>query len=192
VYSIPTPLDAKGKSAGFSAETYHVAHRRWETGAPMTSLMPLEHKGKQYVVGAFACTPVVRYSLEEIKDGAKVKGQSVVELGSGNRPLNMFTYKKGDKAYVLVNTHRFHHAKAPISPSPYWVARIDFDIFEETEKINEKALWRIDGQRKPITDRVKMVDAYHGVVMMDKLSDKQALVIQEGKDGRTLKALDLP
>ena len=47
-----------GKTAfrAYSAETYHVAHGKWETKAPITSFVPLEENGKHYVVGSFACT----------------------------------------------------------------------------------------------------------------------------------------
>lgn len=192
VYSIPVPLAPKGKATGFSTETYHVSHRRWETKAPMTSLMPLEHKGKQYVLGAFACTPVVRYPLEDVKEGAKVKGESVLELGSGNQPLNMFTYEKDGKSYVLMNTHRFHHKTRPFGPSPYWTARIDLDVFNEESKLNDKALERLS-KGKPATEKVKMIEGYHGVVHLDRLDATRALVIKKDeKTGWTLEALDLP
>lgn len=195
VYSVPTPLDAtKGEATGFSTETYHVAHRKWETKAPMTTLMPLEHKGKQYVVGTFACTPVVRYPIDNIKAGAKIKGESVIELGHGNQPRNMFSYSKDGKTYLLMNNFRFHHSRRPYGPSPYWTVRIDMDIFGEGDKLNEKAEWRIDTKTlKPITERAKIIDAYYGVAHLDRLDDKQALVVaQDEKAGLTLKALDLP
>jgi len=63
-------------------------------------------------------TPLVRYPLEDLAPGAKVKGQSIIELGSGNQPLNMFTYEKDGKSYVLMNTFRFHHKVRPFGPSP--------------------------------------------------------------------------
>src|SRR5262249_28591360 len=66
IYTIPVPLDPKNKASGYSVETYHVAHGRWETKAPMSTIVPLERGGKQYVVGAFVCTPVVRYSLDKV------------------------------------------------------------------------------------------------------------------------------
>jgi len=192
VYSIPTPLDPANKATGFSTETYHVAHGKWETKAPMTTLIPLEQKGKQYVVGAFACTPVVRYPVEDIKSGAKVKGTSVIELGNGNMPLNMFAYTKDDKNYLLINNVRRFGKQ--FGTSKYWVAQLDMSLFDETEKVNEKAPWRIDRKSlKPINDKVKMIEAFAGTFMMDKLNDKQALVIKEdGKGGHTFTALDLP
>jgi len=192
VISIPTPLDPTNKATGFSTETYHVAHGKWETHAPMLTLIPYEAKGKKYVVGAFMCTPIVRYSLDDVKEDAKVKGSSVIELGNGNMPVAMFPYTKDDKSYLLVNNLR--RFGEPFGASKYWVARVDTSLFDETEKVNEKAQWRIDKKTmKPITDKVKMIDEYSGVTVMDKLDDKQAVVIKEdGKKGLTFLALDLP
>lgn len=193
VYSIPAPLDPAAGATVFSTETYHVAHGRWETKAPMSALLPYEENGKKYVVGAFACTPVVKYPLEDLKSGAHVKGTSVVELGSGNQPLHMLTYEKDGKSYLLMNTHRFHHGRKPLGPSAYWTARVEMGLLSESEKINQKAQWRIDKEFKPITDRIQMMEAYHGVVRMDKLDKVRALVVKEdGKGGLTLTTLALP
>jgi hypothetical protein len=197
VYSIPAPLDSAKKGTGFSTETYHVAHGKWETRAPMTTLIPMEQNGKKYVVGAFACTPVVRYPLDDVKQDAKVKGTSAIELGHGNRPRHMFAYTKGDKGYLLIANHRMDrmHKSTPVGPSPYWVAKVDMAVFDETEKVNEKAPWRVQkGTAKPLDQKLATVaEAYHGTIHLDKLSDKQALVIKEDKKtGLTLTALDLP
>jgi hypothetical protein len=192
VYTLAAPLQGKGKVGVFSTETYHVSHRAWETKAPMSSLLPFEDKGKKYVVGAFACTPVVKYPLEELAPNARVKGRSVIELGSGNRPLHMFAYEKGGKSYVLMNTFRFHHAQRPFGPSPYWTVRIEMDLLAEDANINEKALQRLKGG-KPDTDRIQMIETYHGVMHLDKLDKERALVIrQDDKTGLTLTALPLP
>jgi len=199
VYSIPAPLDSGAKGTGFSTETYHVAHGKWETRAPMTTLIPMEQNGKKYVVGAFACTPVVRYPLDDVKQDAKVKGTSAIELGHGNRPRSMFAYSKDDKSYLLVNNHRMDrmHKATPVGPSPYWVARVDMSIFDETEKVNEKATWRVEKRTaKPIAANeklAKVIADYHGTMFMTQLNDKKALVIKEDKKaGLTLTALDLP
>lgn len=196
VITIPTPLDSTKKASGFSAETYHVAHGKWETKAPMMTLVPLEQKGKQYVVGAFKCTPIVRYPLEEIKDGSKVKGTSFIELGHGNQPRGMFSYAKGDKSYLLVNNFRmdFAHKSSPIGKSQYWVARVDMAVFDETTKVNEKAEWRVEkGTAKQKDSRASVVEAFTGTRYMDRLGDKHAVLIQEdGKSGFTFAVRELP
>ncbi|MFO0804641.1 MAG: hypothetical protein U0791_16150 [Gemmataceae bacterium] len=182
VLSVPVPLDPKTATAAFSTETYHVSHRAWETRAPMTSLMPYELDGKKYVVGAFACTPVVRYPLESVAPGSKVKGESVVELGSGNQPRTMFAYEKGGKGYVLMNTFRFHHKNRPFGWSPYVTFKMDLGLLGQGESLNEKAVLRLK-DNKPATEQIAIAAEFEGTIHLDKLDAERALVVQEQKDG---------
>jgi len=191
MFVIRAPLQHESSGQIYSAETYHVAHGKWETKAPMSTVLAFEDQGRHYCVGAFACTPVVRYGIDDLQPNAHVKGESVLELGSGNRPLDMIVYKKGDKNHVLVNTFRFHHEKRPISPNPYWAAVFSGDLLTESNAINEKALRR-EG-KLATTEQVRMADAYHGVVQLDLLNAEQALVIRQNDAGRfDLEAVALP
>ena len=133
----------------------------------------------------------MKYPLDEIKPGAKVKGISMVELGQGNQPQDMFIYEKDGRSYVLVNTVR--RFGKPFGPSQYWTARVDLDLLRQNDKVNEQATRRVDAQTQPITDRIKMVDSYHGVVHMDRLDKDHALVLREdGNKGFKLEPLLLP
>lgn len=192
LFVLPTPLAHDATASVFSAETFHVSHGRWETKAPMSAIIPYREGNQTYVVGAFACTPIVKYSLDSVQPGANVKGTSVLELGSGNRPLDMFTYEKGDKFFVLANTFRFHHERAPLGPSPYWTVRFDRSILAEKEQVNEKAMRRLAG-KEPASDRVQMIEAFHGVMLMDKLDEERAVVLRSGPKGSVdLEVLPLP
>lgn len=186
----PLSHDANGEL--HSAETYHVSHHKWETKAPMSVILPYQESGKTYVVGAFACTPVVKYPLDAITPDAKVKGVSVIELGSGNRPLDMFAYEKEGKEYVLSNTFRFHHERKPFGPSPYWTVRFERSLLGENENVNDKAINRLKGS-EPATDRIQLVEAYHGVTQMDRLGPDRAVVLRQADGGRVdLDVLPLP
>jgi hypothetical protein len=192
VYSIPCPLDPEAKATAFSTETYHVSHRRWETKAPMSTLIPWEEGGKKYVVGTFACTPVVKYPLEDLKPDAKVKGTSVVELGMGTRPKNMFIYEKDGKSYVLLNTERIFPKPKADGPSPFFTVRMDLGLLGENEKVNQQALLRLNSEGKPATDRIQVVEDYRGVIHLDRLDKDRALVVRQDGKGLTLTALALP
>src|SRR5258705_240383 len=74
IFVTQTPIKHDAPGELHSAETYHVAHGRWETKAPMSVILPYQENGKNYVVGAFACTPVVKYPLDALTPNAKVKG----------------------------------------------------------------------------------------------------------------------
>ena len=184
----PAPIANDAKGILFSTKTYHVAHGKWETNAPIRTLMPYQEKGKNYVVGAFTCTPIVKYAIDDLKPDARVEGVSVIELGSGNTPQDMFSYEKSGKSYILMSTVRNNKvAVKDIGPSPYWTVKVDQNILTETDKINESAL-----RRSPKTDRAQIVPEFHGVMLMDRLGTDRALVVRDGKDGVSLAVLPLP
>ena len=106
VLVVPGPIANDAKGILFSTETYHVAHGKWETNAPIRTIMPYQEKGKNYLVGAFTCTPIVKYAIDDLTPGGRVKGVSIIELGSGNTPQDMFTYEKAGKSYILMSTVR--------------------------------------------------------------------------------------
>ena len=183
----------KGGSS-FSTETYHVGHGKWETKAPLLCIMPYEDGAKTNVVGSFTCTPIVKYSLDDTENDVKVKGISVVELGTGNTPRSMFPYEKDGKKYILINVAR-NNKKPAFGTSGYWVARVDFDLLKETKNINENAIWRVKNNdfKTNLTDRAIIANEYFGVYHMDKLDDACALVLREtDKKGLSLRVLPLP
>jgi len=187
---IPAPIGPEASFGMISAETYHVSHGKWETKAPMAAIFPYEENGKKYIVGGFGCTPIVKYPIDAIQNGAKVKGESMIELGSGNRPVNMFSYTKDGKPSVIINTFRMFHQKAPISPSPYWTCRFDREILS-SDKVNEKAMRR--DVKNPEDPKVTMAAAFHGVRLMDKLDEARAVVLKEADGGRLdLATIGLP
>src|SRR5262249_6105909 len=123
IYTIAAPLDKDAKANVYSAKTFHVAHNRWETDAPIKTLLPYEFDKKKYVVGAFTCTPLVKYPIDDLKSGDKVQGVSVIELGNGNHPRDMFTYEKDGKAYILLCAERAFGK--PFGKTKYWTCRVD-------------------------------------------------------------------
>ncbi|MGY8676011.1 MAG: hypothetical protein ACKVHO_25865, partial [Verrucomicrobiia bacterium] len=66
-------------------------------------------------------------------------------------------------------------------PSPYWAVRFDQDVLAANDKVNEKAFRRPTGKQAAV-DTMEMVDAYHGVVQMDRLNDKTAIALRTAAD----------
>ena len=194
-FSIMAPLGQDGSCGSFSTETFHVAHNAWETKAPIRTMMPYEENGKKYLIGTFTCTPIVKYNLDDMQAGAKVKGVSVIELGQGNTPQYMFTYEKGGKKYILMNAMRMGQMQKsnPVGPSEFWTAKVDFTILSEMDKVNKNALWRTTGKANTsTTDRAQIVPTFHGVTHMGQLDTERALVIRKDDKGVSLQVLPLP
>ncbi len=193
IYTLPLPLK-HGEAADYiSAETYHVAHRRWETKAPIQSFIPYEEDGRDYVVGAFACTPVAKFPIDDIKPGAEIRGTSVLELGSGNRPRDMFTYTSGGRTWVVANTERFK--KNLFGPSKYWGARIDMKYLEadSPDATNEKAPRRnVKITAGENAKGIEVVQELFGAVLVSQLENNEIVVVRETGDKKALELARLP
>ena len=93
--------------AGTSVEIYHGNHQQLETRAPMYAFLPYTIGNEPYVIGAYLCTPLVKFPVSGLQPGAKVMGTTIAELGNRNRPLDMVLYKKNGKEFLLMaNTTR--------------------------------------------------------------------------------------
>jgi len=97
---IPVPFAESDKGA--SIEIYHGSHGKFETRSPVRTMTLYDVGGKTQVLAAYTCTPLVKFPLEQLKPGEKVKGTTVAELGNQNKPLDMFVYSKGGKDYILI------------------------------------------------------------------------------------------
>lgn len=103
------PFDAKQTMA--SIEIYHTGHNLVETRAPIRAMSFATLAGRPYLIAAYTCTPIVTIPLDDIKDGAHIRGKTIAELGYGNTPADMIAYTKTDQGkteefLMLVNFER--------------------------------------------------------------------------------------
>ncbi|MFO1485181.1 MAG: hypothetical protein U1F71_17605 [Verrucomicrobiaceae bacterium] len=192
IFTIPVPIKHGSTANVFSAETYHVAHRKWETKAPIQSFIPYSENGETFVVGAFACTPVAKFKVDDLQSGAQVKGVSMVELGSGNRPIDLFSYTdKSGKDWLVVHTQRFK--QNAFGPSKMWGARISMDYLDAKapDKTNENATRR-DEKEHAGPAGIEIVDSLFGAVQADKLDNTQAIVLKDNEGTLSLEVAALP
>ena len=94
-----------------SVAIYHTGHNLIETRAPIRAMSFATWGGKPYLVAAYTCTPIVTIPLDELKDGAHIRGKTIAELGFGNTPAGMVAYTKTDQGktedlLMLVNFGR--------------------------------------------------------------------------------------
>ncbi|NDZ15903.1 hypothetical protein C7T35_33000 [Variovorax sp. WS11] len=89
------PFDAQQSVT--SVEIYHTGHNLIETRAPIRAMSFASWGGKPYLVAAYTCTPIVTIPLEDLKDGAHIRGKTIAELGYGNTPAGMIAYTKTEQ-----------------------------------------------------------------------------------------------
>lgn len=192
IFIVPLPLKHGSTANVVSAETFHVAHGKWETKAPIQGFIPYHAAdGAKYIVGAFACTPVAKFRVDDISNGAQVKGVSMVELGSGNRPLDLLDYTdKAGKRWLVVHTNRFHPNL--FGPSKFWGVRINAALLDAPlEKANEKAVRR-DVKAKADPQGIEIVDALFGAEQLDKLDNGRAVVLRGDSGKLSMEVISLP
>ncbi len=165
------PFDGKGTNAGI--QIYHGAHGKYETASPVRTFTPIELNGKEEILAAYTCTPLVRIPVAELKDGAKVKGTTVAELGNQNKPLDVFPYTKDKKTYLLM------------ANSKRGVMKVSLENIDKVESI----VARVNGTAGL---KYETIDALKGVEQIDKMGDKHAVLLIKGAEGYEVKTIELP
>jgi len=102
LYRIPYPFNSNMETC--TVEIWHPVHGEFETRAPIIRHVIRELNGAPYLFGVYGCTPLVRFPLSALKDGAHIRGDVIGELGYGANPLDMliFTSPADSKDYLLV------------------------------------------------------------------------------------------
>ncbi len=102
---IPFPFE--GTLSVSNIEIYHGAHGQYETRAPIRTQVIQEFEGVPYLVAAYTCTPLVVIPLEALKDGEKVFGRTVAEVGFGNTPIDLVGYRQNETDMVLLTNTNY-------------------------------------------------------------------------------------
>ena len=96
----------EGPVVATTLESYHGAHGKYETEAPVRAFVQYPLKGKNYLLAAYLCTPLVTFPVDALADRQHVRGRTIGEFGSGNYPLDMVLVKKdGRPKLVIANSN---------------------------------------------------------------------------------------
>ena len=102
LHRIPYPFGGTMKTS--TLEIWHPVHGEWETRAPIIRQLIRDIGGEPHLFAVYGCTPLVRFPLASLTDGAHVRGDVIGELGYGSNPLDMVTFHDpfDNKEYLLV------------------------------------------------------------------------------------------
>lgn len=170
--SIPLPFPT-AIDGGTSVEIWHGNHNRFETNAPIRVFTPYEIDGRQNILAAYTCTPLVRFDVAALKPGTKVMGTTIAELGNGNNPLDIVVYTKDGRPHFLMSNDR-----------------------RGVMKMSADKL----GAIAPITTGVagtaglayETVSMLANVVQLDKFSESMAVVLQNNGGSLDLRTTGFP
>ena len=161
---------------GAIIEIFHGAHGRYEDYAPVRAFVPFNIGGEMSILAGFTCTPLVRFSLDELaaNSGKKVRGTTLAELGNRNKPIDIISYQKdGEDFLLMANTAR------------------------GIMKINTKDLGRKEGLTERVADKAgqeyETIEGLKNVTQLDRLNEKDAVVLIQPEGGpMTLLSVPLP
>lgn len=171
-HTIPFPFKATNKGTG--VEIYHGAHGRFETRAPVRTFIPFKVGNETHLLAAYTCTPLVQFAIRELTPGAKIKGKTIAELGNRNRPIDMLSYQKDGKTYLL------------LANSSRGVMKINTDSLENAESITAPV-----GDKKGLT--YETISTWTGVDQLDRLDSQNVVLLRRAQDGAlTLETMPLP
>jgi len=170
--SIPFPFTSA--EAGTGVEIYHGSHGRFETKSPIRTFAIYNVGKEPQVLAAYTCTPLVRFPLNELKPGAKVRGTTVAELGNRNRPLDIIIYQKDGKDFALMTNNSRGVMKIPLEHVEHAPGI--------TEHVSDKAGLSYE-----------TIDSLKGVLELDRLNKGHAVIIQRTQGGAmNMETIPLP
>ncbi len=165
----------KEGEVGTSLEIFHAAHGRDEDYATVRALIPMTIGDETSLLAGFTCTPLVRFPITGLEPGKKLKGTTVAELGNRNRPLDMISYEKNGKPYLLM------------ANSARGVMKIDADGITKAPALTEPVRGGSTAGT-PFTT----IKELEGTIQLDKLDDARAVIIIQQGDKLHLRTIALP
>ena len=163
--TIPFPFDEN--QAHSSLEIYHAAHGQYETHSPIKTFMPYELHGKTHLIASYTCTPLVIFPMDEMKPGEQTKGRTVAELGNRNTPLDIISYQKDGKSFIL------------LANSSRALMKIDPSMIE-----NYSDYLKTPVKENSATAGVEFIALpYVNIQQMDKLGNDKVLLLQRMSNG---------
>jgi hypothetical protein len=160
--------------AGTSVEIYHGNHQQLETRSPVYAFIPYAINNQPYIIGAYLCTPLVKFPVSSLTPGQKFRGTTIAELGAGNRPIDMILYQKNGKEFLLMSNTSRGVMKIPTADFAS-AAPITTPVTSETGGVP-----------------YEKIGALTGIQQLDKLDATHAVVIASANGGLNLTATELP
>ena len=172
---IPFPFN--GNVQTNSIEIYHVSHGQYETAAPIRTFVPYDDN--TCLLASYVCTPVVHFSMSDLKSGEQLKGRTVAELGAHNRPLDMVSFMQDGEEHLLVA-----NANHPLTR----IVCKDIDRQGPLTVPDRSLDEQRDGPISPTVGVPRQELAHLGVRRLANLNGSYVLMLQEDEAGIHLRS----
>jgi hypothetical protein len=171
LWSVAYPFTTVDRGA--SVEIYHGNHGQLETRSPVMTFVPYAIDNQPMIIAGYTCTPLVKFPISSLRQGEKLLGTTMLELGAGNQPIDMVLYQKEGRDYLLMANTRYGVLKIPTAQ------------FASAPAITS----RIGGTQGTFQPVVSLT----GIEQLDLLDAQRSIVLARAADGsRNLSAVALP
>ena len=102
--------------AGTSVEIFHGNHGQLETRSPVYTLVPYAVDGTPHLIAGYLCTPLVKFPMNSLQAGGKVRGTTIAELGNRNRPDRHVRVPAGRQGLPVDVQHQPRRHEDPDEP----------------------------------------------------------------------------
>ena len=162
--------------AGATIHIYHGAHGKDESSSPAQTFVPLNIGGEPNVVAAYICTPLVTYPVASLSgEDDVIQATTVAELGNRNKPIDMLSYEKDGKPFLLLANSR------------RGVMKIAASEVEKVDAIKERVG---GGGTAGLT--YDTIENLKGVVQLDKLGEDRVVAMIIADNQLVLQTFPLP
>jgi hypothetical protein len=108
------PYPFTGEVSTTHITIYHTSHAQYETRAPIRAMTFADVDGKDTLVAGYTCSPVVLIPVDELKDGEKVEGRVVGDMGNG-QPVSMVSMNWNGAPAIFVTNGGHSPRYLPVS-----------------------------------------------------------------------------
>jgi hypothetical protein len=165
------PYPFTSKTAAVKLEIFHPSHDQFETNSPIETFLPFPVNGKMHIVAGYGCAPLAKFPLTEVKAKEQLRGVTVAELGGGNRPLDMISFKDGGIDYIL------------IANSDRTLMQISSEDLDKQEEV-VKGPTRVPPYASTGVKYLSIAEI--GITQLDDFNDQSYLVVQRNMDDGSL------
>jgi hypothetical protein len=159
------------KTSAVQLEIFHPSHDRFETRSPIETFLAFNVNGKLHIVAGYGCAPLAKFPVDEVQSKEQLRGVTVAELGGGNRPLDMISFKDSDADFIL------------IANSDRTLMQISSEDLNKQEAV-VKGPTRVPPYASAGVKYLSIAEV--GITQLDDFDDQRYIVIQRNVDDGSL------
>ncbi len=164
---VPVPFSSNARTT--TLEIFHTSHNKYETNAPIETLLPMTVRNKRVMLAGYGCSPLALFGVDDIRREKHLRGTTLAELGGGNRPSDMVEFERnGDRVVIVANSDRT-------------LMRITGKDLDKSEPLTHGASQAYEAFGTPY-----LSIAVVGVTQLDDLNPEQVVVIQRDIENGSL------